>query len=63
MAPKPDKARDGAESATDQRTQVERFRDLARELDADEDEKRFEDQVRRIAPKSPPSDAGPSQED
>lgn len=31
--------------------QVDKFRDLARELDADEDEERFEEQVRRIAPK------------
>jgi hypothetical protein len=35
--------------------QVEKFRDLARELEADEDEARFEGAVRRIA-KGPPDD-------
>jgi hypothetical protein len=35
------------------KSQPEKFRDLARELEADEDETRFEDQVRRIA-KNPP---------
>jgi hypothetical protein len=33
--------------------QVGKFRELAREWDADEDEAKFEDQVRRIAPKAP----------
>lgn len=33
--------------------QVDKFRDLARELEADEDEKHFEDAVKRIAPKTP----------
>lgn len=32
-----------------QKTQAEKFTDLARELEADEDEERFEEQVRRIA--------------
>jgi len=33
--------------------QVDKFRDLARELGADEDEEKFEDAVKRIAPKAP----------
>lgn len=36
-----------------ERPQLDKFRDLARELEADEDEKAFEEQVRRIAPKPP----------
>lgn len=37
-------------------SQLDKFRDLARELEADEDEARFEDQVRKIAkaPQAPP---------
>ncbi len=37
-------------------SQVDKFRDLARELEADEDPQRFEDTVRRIAktPTPPP---------
>lgn len=31
------------------RSQADKFRDLARELECDEDEARFEDQVRKIA--------------
>ena len=34
--------------------QLDKFRDLARELGADEDEARFEETVRKIAPKQPP---------
>jgi hypothetical protein len=34
--------------------QLQKFQDLARELEADESEERFEETVRRIAPKSPP---------
>ena len=37
------------ESPGDQPSQVDRFRDLARELECDEDEKAFEDKVRKIA--------------
>lgn len=43
----------------DPRPQADKFRDLARELEADEDEERFEEQVRRIAPKEPPPKAEP----
>ena len=32
--------------------QLDKFRDLARELEADEDEARFEETVRKIAPKT-----------
>ena len=31
--------------------QADKFRDLARELECDEDEKAFEEKVKRIAPK------------
>jgi hypothetical protein len=34
-------------------SQIDKFRDLARELEADEDEGRFEEAVRQIAPKAP----------
>lgn len=34
--------------------QLDKFKELARELEADEDEERFEESVRRIAPKEPP---------
>lgn len=36
----------------DQRTQADKFRDLARQVEADEDEAHFEETVRRIAPKT-----------
>lgn len=32
--------------------QLDKFRDLARELESDEDEARFEETVKRIAPKT-----------
>jgi hypothetical protein len=35
------------------KSQPDKFRDLARQLEANEDEKAFEDQVRRVA-KTPP---------
>jgi hypothetical protein len=35
--------------------QLDKFKDLARELEADEDEARFEETVRKIAPKDRPS--------
>lgn len=41
----------------DDKPQVDKFKDLARELEADEDEERFEEQVRRIAKK--PADPSP----
>lgn len=36
-------------SKPDELPQIEKFRDLAREVEADEDEKRFEDTVRKVA--------------
>lgn len=35
----------------DPKPQLDKFKDLARELEADEDEARFEEAVRQIAPK------------
>lgn len=43
-------------SGADARSQADKFRDLARELECDEDEKTFEETVKRVAKKeSPPS--------
>lgn len=38
--------------------QLDKFKDLARDLEADEDEARFEETVRKIAPKDRPHHAG-----
>lgn len=38
----------------DARSQADKFRDLARELECDEDEKRFDDALRRVGSASPP---------
>jgi hypothetical protein len=38
--------------------QADKFRDLARELEADEDESHFEDALRRIAKAPPPPKEG-----
>lgn len=40
-------------NAPDARSQVDKFRDLARELEADEDADHFEETVRKIAPRAP----------
>lgn len=40
----------------DDANQAENFRQLARDLEADEDEAHFEDQVRKIAKAPPPKD-------
>lgn len=45
-------------SVDDPKPQLDKFRDLARELEADEDEARFEDQVRQLA-KAPISNPVP----
>jgi len=37
-----------------EQAQIDKFRQLARELEADEDEERFEEQVKRVAKKPPP---------
>jgi hypothetical protein len=36
--------------------QIDKFRDLARELEADEDEAAFEEKVRKVAAKPPKAD-------
>ena len=41
----------------DKQTQVDKFRDMARELEADEDEAAFEEQVRRVVAAPKPDDA------
>ena len=42
------------------KSQAEKFRDLARELECDEDEERFDDRLRKIAtaPKPPTAPKG-----
>jgi len=42
----------------DPKPQLDKFKDLARELEADEDEAKFEDAVRKIAPKTPQAPQG-----
>jgi hypothetical protein len=37
-----------AQQPTDPRSQADKFRDLARELGCDEDEKAFEEKVKRV---------------
>ena len=39
----------------DDRTQAEKFADLARELECDEDEAAFDERLKKLAPKAPPS--------
>ncbi|MCR5876754.1 hypothetical protein LRS10_22910 [Phenylobacterium sp. J426] len=39
----------------DPRPQLDKFKDLAHELEADEDEARCKETVRRVAPKEPPA--------
>ena len=34
---------------TDRKTQAEKFREAARELEADDDEKRFDEKMKRLA--------------
>lgn len=43
----------------DDRPQADKFRDLARELECDEDEAAFEDKVRRVAKTPPPKEPKP----
>lgn len=47
--------------ADEPKPQLDKFKDLARELEADEDEERFEERVRRIAPKAPAKPASDSE--
>lgn len=37
-------------------TQADKFRELARELECDEDESRFEETVKKVAKSPPPKD-------
>ena len=43
-------------------SQLDKFRDLARELECDDDEAAFEETLRKIAPKPPVSPSKPRQE-
>lgn len=45
-------------SDSDTPSQVDKFRDLALELEADEDPAHFEETVRKIAPKPEPAENG-----
>ena len=48
---------------TDQhKPQADKFRDLARELECDEDEAAFEDKVRRVAGAGPVRDPEPAKD-
>lgn len=42
------------------KSQSQKFRDLARELEADEDPAHFEETLKKIATKTPPADDKPS---
>jgi len=45
------------------KTLVDKFRDLARELEADEDEARFEETVKKVAKAPPPLPEGDASKD
>ena len=47
-------------STADEMSQADKFRDLARELEADEDEAAFEETVKKIV-QAPKSDARPEE--
>lgn len=47
-------------SAGKDKSQSDKFRDLARDLGADEDEASFENHVKRIAKSAPPSKSNPN---
>ena len=44
----------------DERSQPDKFRDLAEKLDCNEDEARFEDQVRKVATSGPSPESPPT---
>ena len=44
-------------TTTNDKTQHERFKDAARELDCDEDEARFDEKLKRVAKAKPEKDA------
>lgn len=45
---------------TDKRSQSDKFKDAARELEADEDEKRWEERLRKVAKAKPSSQSAKS---
>lgn len=47
--------------ADEPKPQIDKFRDLARELEADEDEARFEEAVKKVA-KAPKTERAPKDE-
>lgn len=47
---------------TDPRTQTDKFRDLARQLECDEDENAFEEKVRKVANAPNTKDTEPTKE-
>jgi hypothetical protein len=51
----PNRAQPGESGKTDDRSQVDKFRDLAREIGADEDPEAFKAKLRKVAtaPKAP----------
>lgn len=42
--------------------QVDKFRELARELECDEDEAAFDERLKKLAPKTPSSQPGADEE-
>lgn len=48
-----------AQPGDDQKPQSDKFRDIARELECDEDEAAFEEKVKRIATMPKPRNPGP----
>jgi hypothetical protein len=47
-------------NSDDQMPQSDKFRDLARDLECDEDEAAFEETVKRVARKEPPAEKAPN---
>lgn len=43
-------------STSDDRTQSDKFKDLAREVEADEDEARWDERLKKVAGQKPPPD-------
>jgi len=39
-----------------EKTQSDKFKELARELEADEDEKRWDERLKKVAGRKPPTD-------
>ncbi len=49
-------------TSTERKSQSEKFKDLARELETNEDEAAFVDALRKIAKSPPPKDGKPDKE-